>query len=148
MCTLKVQGGVSHTCCKGDHVRAIFDLIAVSIYDKYCEGPSVRSIRTRCCFAMTDVIQACSKPPKVLRGGISKSILKRPCQFLAINAHKMAPRTNQWLQERTWDTPTYGLLWFHSAGVFIIYTCPDEIAGSVLTRNLIAVFDHSGSQVR
>ena len=50
-------------------------------------------------------------PPKVLRGGISKSILKRPCQFLAINAHKMAPRTNQWLQERTWDTPTYGLLW-------------------------------------
>ena len=50
-------------------------------------------------------------PPKVLRGGISKSILKRPCQFLAINAHKMAPRTNQWIQERTWDTPTYGLLW-------------------------------------
>ena len=23
----------------------------------------------------------------------------------------MAPRTNQWLQERTWDTPTKGLLW-------------------------------------
>ena len=26
-------------------------------------------------------------------GGISKSILLRPCHFLAINAHKMAPRT-------------------------------------------------------
>jgi hypothetical protein len=25
--------------------------------------------------------------------------------------HKMAPRTNQRLQERTWDTPTKGLLW-------------------------------------
>ena len=32
-------------------------------------------------------------PRKALRGGISKSILQRPCQFLVINAHKMAPRT-------------------------------------------------------
>ena len=32
-------------------------------------------------------------PRKALRGGISKSIIQRPCQFLAINAHKMAPRT-------------------------------------------------------
>ena len=32
-------------------------------------------------------------PREALRGGISKSILQRPCQFLAINAHKMAPRT-------------------------------------------------------
>ena len=44
--------------------------------------------------------------------GISqKSISKRPCQFLAINAHKMAPRPSQWPQDRTWDTPTKGLLW-------------------------------------
>jgi len=34
---------------------------------------------------------------------ISKSILQRPCQFLAINAHKMAPRTSKGLQERAWD---------------------------------------------
>jgi len=46
------------------------------------------------------------KPPKALRGGISKSILQRPCQFLAINAHEMAPRTKRWLQERRRDTPT------------------------------------------
>ena len=45
-------------------------------------------------------------PPKALRGGISKSILHRPCQFLAINAHEMAPRTKRWLQERRRDTPT------------------------------------------
>ena len=31
--------------------------------------------------------------------------------LLAINAHEMAPRTNQWLRERTWDTPTKGLVW-------------------------------------
>ena len=42
-------------------------------------------------------------PRKALRGGISKSILQRPCQFLAINAHKMAPRTSKGLQERAWD---------------------------------------------
>ena len=35
----------------------------------------------------------CFSPRKALRGGISKSILQRPDQFLAINAHKMAPRT-------------------------------------------------------
>ena len=45
-------------------------------------------------------------PPKALRGGISKSILQRPCQFLTINAHEMAPRTKRWLQERRRDTPT------------------------------------------
>ena len=32
-------------------------------------------------------------PLKALRGGITKSIRQRPCQFLAINAHEMAPRT-------------------------------------------------------
>ena len=49
--------------------------------------------------------------------GVSqKSIFKRPCQLLAINAHKMAPRTTQWLQERPWNAPTKGLLW--------ISTCP------------------------
>ena len=37
-------------------------------------------------------------------GDISKSILQRPCQLLAINAHKMAPSTGQWLQVRVWDT--------------------------------------------
>ena len=45
-------------------------------------------------------------PRKALRGGISKSFFQRPCHFLAMNAHKMAPRTNQWLQERTWNAPT------------------------------------------
>ena len=40
----------------------------------------------------------------------SKVIFGRFRQLLAINVHKMAPRTNQWLQERTWDTPTQGLL--------------------------------------
>ena len=50
-------------------------------------------------------------PRKALRGGISKSIFQRPCQFLAINAHEMAPRTRRWLQERGRDTPTKGLLW-------------------------------------
>jgi hypothetical protein len=48
----------------------------------------------------------CGDPPKVLRGSISKSILQRPCQFLAINAHKMAPRTSKGLQERAWEAPT------------------------------------------
>ena len=50
-------------------------------------------------------------PRKALRGGISKSIIQRPCQFLAINAHKMAPRTSKGLQERAWDAPTKGHLW-------------------------------------
>ena len=30
---------------------------------------------------------------------------------LAINAHKMAPRTTRWFQERQGDTPTKGLAW-------------------------------------
>jgi len=50
-------------------------------------------------------------PRKALRGGISKSILSRVCQFLSMRAHKMAPRTSQWLKERASDTPTKGLLW-------------------------------------
>ena len=50
-------------------------------------------------------------PRKALRGGISKSILQRSYRFLAINAKKMAPRTHQWLQDRTWDAPTKGLAW-------------------------------------
>jgi hypothetical protein len=45
-------------------------------------------------------------PPRALRGGISKSIFDRRCQYLAINAHEMAPRTRRWLQERGRDTPT------------------------------------------
>ena len=44
--------------------------------------------------------------------GISqKSIFKRPCQVLAMNALKMAARTTQWLQERPWNAPTKDLLW-------------------------------------
>jgi hypothetical protein len=31
--------------------------------------------------------------------------------ILAINAHKMAQRTTQWLQERHWNAPTKGLAW-------------------------------------
>jgi len=39
--------------------------------------------------------------------GVSqKSIFKRLCQFLAIDALKMAPRTSKGLQERAWDAPT------------------------------------------
>jgi hypothetical protein len=49
---------------------------------------------------------AAHSPPKVLRGGIPKSIFHRRCQYLAINAHEMAPRTGRWLQERGRDTPT------------------------------------------
>jgi len=52
-----------------------------------------------------------SSPRKALRGGIPKSIFKRPCQFLAINAHTMAPRTTHWLQERHCDAATKGLAW-------------------------------------
>ena len=50
-------------------------------------------------------------PRKALRGGISKSIIQGPCQFLAINAHKMASGTRRRLQERGRDTPTKGLAW-------------------------------------
>ena len=50
---------------------------------------------------------------KALRGGMSKSFVKRCCQLLATNAHKMAPRTSQGLQERAWDAPTKGLEWVH-----------------------------------
>jgi hypothetical protein len=42
----------------------------------------------------------------------SKVIFRRFRQLLAINAHKMAPSTGQWLQVRVWDTPTKGLLWY------------------------------------
>ena len=41
----------------------------------------------------------------------SKVMFGRFRQLLAINAHNMAPRTNQWLQEQTWDNPTKGLVW-------------------------------------
>ena len=51
--------------------------------------------------------QILTTPPRALRGGISKSFFQRRCQYLAINAHKMAPRTTQWFQERHWN----GLLW-------------------------------------
>ena len=49
--------------------------------------------------------------PRPFVGVSQKSIFKRPCQVLAINAHKMAPRTSKRLQERAWDAPTKGLLW-------------------------------------
>ena len=44
-------------------------------------------------------LQAESNHARPFVGVSQKSIFKRPCQFLAINAHKMAPRTTQWLQE-------------------------------------------------
>jgi len=50
-------------------------------------------------------------PRKALRGGIQKSIIKRMCQLLAIDAHTIAPRTTQRLQERAWNAPAKGLLW-------------------------------------
>ena len=39
-----------------------------------------------------------------------KVIFGRFRQLLAINAHKMAPRPPQGLQDRPWDAPTKGLL--------------------------------------
>ena len=36
-----------------------------------------------------------TNPRKALRGDIQKSMFKRSCQLLAINAHKTAPRTGQ-----------------------------------------------------
>jgi hypothetical protein len=57
-------------------------------------------------------------PRKALRGGISKSSFQRRFQYLAINAHKMAPRTGRWLQERGRDAPTYGLLWSRRIAAF------------------------------
>ena len=58
-------------------------------------------------------------PRKALRGGMSKTFFKKCCQLLAINAHKMAPRTSQGLQERAWNTPTKGLEWRGSS--FILH---------------------------
>ena len=48
---------------------------------------------------------------KPVVGVFKKSIYETPCQFLAIDAHEMAPRTTHWLQERRWDAPTKGLAW-------------------------------------
>ena len=82
-------------------------------------------------------------PRKALRGGISKSIFQRPCQFLAIDAHKMAPRTNQWLQERTWNAPTKGLAWTlplslsHSLTPSLLHSLT-----SSLSRSLTASLPH------
>ena len=56
-------------------------------------------------------LSSLGNPRKALRGGISKSIFQRPCQFLAINAHKMAPKTGRRLQERARDALTKGLVW-------------------------------------
>jgi len=44
--------------------------------------------------------------PRPFVGVSQKSIFKRPCQVLAINAHKMALRTSKRLQERAWDATT------------------------------------------
>jgi len=44
-------------------------------------------------------------------GVFQKSIYKRTCQLLAINARTMAPRTRRWLQERQGDAPTKSLAW-------------------------------------
>ena len=49
--------------------------------------------------------------PRPFVGVSQKSIFKRPCQVLAINAHKMVPRPPQGLQNRPWNAPTKGLLW-------------------------------------
>ena len=56
--------------------------------------------------------RVCVPPRKALRGGVQKSIFKRPCHFFAMNAPKMAPRTTQWFQDRPWETPTKGLAWY------------------------------------
>ena len=42
------------------HVRAPLRAIQSSTYGKYSVGPSIRPIRTRCCFTMTTMIQVCS----------------------------------------------------------------------------------------
>ena len=74
------------------------------VYHIYIYGVYVPYMRR--CGGVARVPGLLNIPPKVLRGGISKSILQRPCQFLAINSRKMAPRTSKGLQERAWDAPT------------------------------------------
>jgi hypothetical protein len=48
--------------------------------------------------------------PRKALWGISEVNFKKPCQVLAINAHKLAPRPPQGLQDRPWNAPTKGLL--------------------------------------
>jgi hypothetical protein len=114
---------------------SMLDLIPASVHDRKSVGPSIRPICTRCCFTMMSMIQVCSNfinseclssvlvrmksgveaaarhkhSRKALR--TSKVIFGRVRQLLAINAHKMAPRTGKRLQERARDNPTKGLLW-------------------------------------
>jgi hypothetical protein len=64
---------------------------------------------------------ACHARPFV--GVFQKSIYKRTRQLLAINAHRMAPRTTRWLQERQGDAPTKGLAWCGRGG-------PDHLPGA------------------
>ena len=41
------------------------DLIAVNMYNKHSVGPSIRSIWTRSCFTLTNMIQVCSNFPSI-----------------------------------------------------------------------------------
>ena len=72
------------------------------------------------CRLFREIERTCPPPPgthfikvhaRPFVGVSQKSIFKRPCQFLAINALKMAQKMTQWLQERPWNAPTKGLLW-------------------------------------
>ena len=84
-------------------------------------------------------------PRKALRGGISKSIFQRPCQFLAVNAHKMAPRTNQWLQERTWNAPTKGLAWVPICYALLTGSVPEDEGPFALTPNTVELVPTLGA---
>ena len=99
-----VLGGGAVSYERGTPVTVLF--VRVLLYSYACAMVKL------CRFTGTPVpSDRHSLPPRALRGGISKSFFERPCQFLTINAHKMAPRTSKRLKERAWDTPTKGLLW-------------------------------------
>ena len=57
------------------------DLIAVSIYEKYSVGPSVRPVCTRCCFAVARMMQMCRKFARVF------IINTRPDEIARANTH-------------------------------------------------------------
>jgi len=77
-----------------------------------CSGPSLRmSCRQG---ARGVATQGPSNPQ-------SKVILGRFCKLWAINAHKVAASTGQWLQVRVWDTTTKGLLWVGAGAARLEY---------------------------
>ena len=65
----------------------------------------IRGQEDACC-SSSGALRSAQSHPRPFVGVSQQSIFKRPSQVLAINAHKMAPRTSKRLQERAWDAPT------------------------------------------